>query len=644
MDSSLTPIKINDTHICTLQIQRDKKLKVRFFEILQPFEESVNRILALLDDEETDSNYIINEILSERALKPLINGSFNFCEELYTAYQSWSTPLSELLKLLYTGSLTRKEKNDQKIRIKSLFMEQLRAYNLELTYDECEEEKTILAYSHRRIGFRYLTFKLDENIEIGFKSNFGYGSASYFYTILTYRGLDIIPFSEWVEFYYANLAELNHYSAKHFPDNEDWQDAMEYGEEAYNLAHLSEEKFVEKYLINECSALVGGLESILSGQKFEFMNSRRIYTQLTETGTELVCFKGEKISGALDFISKIEEFCVYTNMHQFIARIEDCNKKLLPILIGESDSVQISLDEHKVKFEEVTKIFEPIRSKKYQLNDLVEIFNLFLDSADFGSFSVDYFGSKFGDEFIEYFEKTKEKIGVSQTYEQFLSPEFEVQRGKLEEYIKRKYRKEWYLRIILDRIDRDIFDRFILFFDKVYSHRFVFAEYTNESFSGFVNGFMRQLKLNDDYKNFELTDEEISGLFTTIESYRKSSGKEYFDFNEGFIDRLINSVDSLRYYSENEGIRLLLDKAKNLHVDIWIDFVSYLESQYANDDHFGLERTNYKEFVALNDLYSNIKSEYESLESKVRYFKNLLSKINSYISKINQYFESKKAA
>lgn len=644
MDSSLTPIKINDTHICTLQIRKNNKLKVRFFEILQPLEDAVNRILALLDDEDTDSNYIINLILSDNAFRPLINGSFNFCEELNTAYQSWSTPLTELSKLLYSGSVSRKEMKDQKNKIKRLFIDQVRAYNLELTYDQCEEEKTILAYSHRRIGFRYLTFELDENIEIGFKSNFGYGSASYFYTILTYRGLAIIPFSEWVEFYYANLAELNKYSAKHYPDNEDWQDAMDYGEEAYNLAHLSEEKFVEKYLVNECTALADGLENILSGQKFEFMNYKRIYTQLTETGPDLVCFKGEKISGALDFIANIEEFCVYANMHQFIERIEDCNKKLLPILIRESDSVQLSLNEHKIKFEELSRIYEPVRLKKLQLNDLEKIFNLFLDSNDLESFSVDYFGSKFGDEFIEYYGKNKRWLGVSLTYEQLLSPDFEQQRVKFEEYIRKYDWEKWYFRILLDRIDSNMFECFILFFDEVYSHRFVFSEYDYENFSGFVNGFIHQMNLKEEYKDFVLTEEEISGLFRTIESYRKSSGTKHLDFNKGFLDRLNDTVDSLMRYSENEGIRLLLDKAKNLPVDIWVDFVSYLESQYAVEDHFGLEGINYKEFIALNDLYANLKSEYESLESKIRYFSNLLSKIDRYLAKINEYFESKKAA
>ena len=45
------------------------------------------------------------------------------------------------------------------------------------------------------------------NFSVEIKTNFGYGSVSYFYTKLKYKNIEITPFSEWVDYEFARFAK-----------------------------------------------------------------------------------------------------------------------------------------------------------------------------------------------------------------------------------------------------------------------------------------------------------------------------------------------------------------------------------------------------------------------------------------------------
>ena len=54
-------------------------------------------------------------------------------------------------------------------------------------------------------------------------------------------------------------------------------------------------------------------------------------------------FRGEKISGALDFISKILEFDKIAEIKSFITRIENVNRKIQPLLVVELKNIKLKL-------------------------------------------------------------------------------------------------------------------------------------------------------------------------------------------------------------------------------------------------------------------------------------------------------------
>jgi hypothetical protein len=252
-----------------------------------------------------------------------------------------------------------------------------KAYGIGKTYRLCYDDKSILTFSHRMDGWSNPVYQLTPNFSIEMKTNFGYGNSSYFYIILRYKNIDITPFSEWIDYQFAHFSEIKRYTKSYLLTNESWLDAMKFAQDACNFSLKNESGFLEKHVVDECEKMVIGLEEIFIKEEFSFqkkecvMNSK--YT-VNKEGHELIEFRSEKISGALDFISKIIEFDEVDVMKSFIVRIEECNKRIAPIAIEESevlkDKIEVLVkkrDESQPEYNEVMKINYEYNKKKAKL-------------------------------------------------------------------------------------------------------------------------------------------------------------------------------------------------------------------------------------------------------------------------------------
>ncbi|RXJ51099.1 hypothetical protein [Gelidibacter gilvus] len=218
-----------------------------------------------------------------------------------------------------------------------------KAFSINKTYRLCHENKSILTFSHRIDGWANPVYQLTTNFSVEIKTNFGYGHSSYFYTKLKYKNIEITPFSEWVDYEFAKYSEIIRYTRTHLLENKYWYEAMQFAKDACNLSMTNEVKFVEKYVIEECEKMVSGIEEVFNKDNFLFKSRKEDSYKVDKKGHGLVEFRGEKISGALDFISKIIEFEYVASMKSFINRIEACNKKIQPILFEESNVLKAKI-------------------------------------------------------------------------------------------------------------------------------------------------------------------------------------------------------------------------------------------------------------------------------------------------------------
>jgi len=237
-----------------------------------------------------------------------------------------------------------------------------------------------VSMSHRRIGWTDAPFSTTKNLDVQFKTNFGYGKSSYFYAKLRFKEIDIIPFSEWVIYRYINYRQIMHYSQSYDDlENEDWITAMEYVRDAINLCEEDELKFIEKYIVTECQWLIKGLKDICNVEKPIDKYSK----EMIEIRARMD-YKGEKLSGSLNFISSIAEYESITSVNKFINDLEQLCEDELPILlrdhgeiIDDLNKANKSLTIEKPKYEKIQDKYGGIRKKFLPLEKLHERISIY---------------------------------------------------------------------------------------------------------------------------------------------------------------------------------------------------------------------------------------------------------------------------
>lgn len=322
-------IRVNETHVCVLRRKDDKdELFVDFVELKL---RNNSQLLELKDMSENENRSVFELIdyVENSELKELTK-SFNFCKSLGSPFQSCSfvrkIGYDEYHKLLEEYDLkikiaenqedkekANKNKQDfKRIKRKSFYNQIINnviPYLLECKYSELEKDKSVLAFSHRRIGWSKPEFHLSDDLSVIYKTNFGYGASSYFYTNIKYKGIDILPYSDWVIYQKVQKEEIIRYTRRHLLNNNEWIKTMTFTAEMYNSSVQEPSRFVENWIINEVDEMVKGLERMLNENKSYqvlnsyFFRSKPIYLM----GRKLVRFKGEKISGALMFLEKLKD-------------------------------------------------------------------------------------------------------------------------------------------------------------------------------------------------------------------------------------------------------------------------------------------------------------------------------------------------
>lgn len=363
---------INEDVLCVLKY-KDNEIIIDYEPIEAHFLTEVIIIEKLCETSSDNLLNIINFFKTTQSIKTL-QKHYKYCEKLDGAYQGFTVNFEEKIKqitqsrdLFYLNA-----KNNQKYNIEenivNLQNEILKeftlwvsAFNIEKTYRKCFDDKLILTFSHRINGWSSPEYKLSDNFTVELKTNFGYGGASYFYIKLKYKNVEITPFSEWIDYEIAEFSEIIRYTKsfayrvlrgvyngkrvyRQIIENSNWQDAIDYTKNACNCSLQDEIDFVRKYIINECEKMVIGLEQICSISEFTFVGEHNAHYKVDKEGHQLMEFRGEKISGSLDFIIKILEFERIIEIKSFISRIEECNKKVQPLLVEELKCIEVKLN------------------------------------------------------------------------------------------------------------------------------------------------------------------------------------------------------------------------------------------------------------------------------------------------------------
>lgn len=371
---NMNNVKVNETHMCVLRkVENEDRVKVDFIELKSPYQDCLDELKRMADN---DNRTVIE-------LQDYVKGSslnrftsdFDFCSFLSDPYQ-WIPCLPKISFADYQSKITDFDKQKDVSGKERYVREERKNYyrriknrdlpaTLENLYYTLGKDPSVLAYSHRRVGWASPEFKLNDDIKVAFLTNFGYGRASYFFLRIHYKGIGILPYSEWVHYRKASTYEIIRYTRRFHLENNEWIKAMSFTADVYNTAVENPASFIQKNILNEVEEMVSGLETILNTTGYRVLeNYFNPGNGVVITGDELTIFKGEKISGALDFLDQLKKLVAITNnVNSYIQRIMKCNLSVSVDLEKAIITKNTTLEELLSQIEKEQPIWDAISQK-----------------------------------------------------------------------------------------------------------------------------------------------------------------------------------------------------------------------------------------------------------------------------------------
>lgn len=271
------------------------------------------------------------------------------------------------------------------------------AFNYSQTLSHAKERGDLRMFSTDTLGWSNFTYQVTDEIIITLGTNFGYGKASYFRLGLSYKGIDILPYSYMVKYYYANRRDLLRYTRLYDVAHDSWNLAFSFVEKAANMASESAEEFVRHWILNEVEDMVHRLHGVLenpddyiqdilnkTGEKADcdyftvrnmYSNEKRRYGVFPEEMT--MAIRSEKLTGALDFLGNLSALsATLPEIEAYIAEIKEMAVAIIPELdeMVKKITVKVALQQEEkahleVKLADLKNKLEPHEIK---INELYE--------------------------------------------------------------------------------------------------------------------------------------------------------------------------------------------------------------------------------------------------------------------------------
>ncbi len=205
--------------------------------------------------------------------------------------------------------------------------------------------------SHEVIGWTTMEYRINEDLTINVLTNFGYGASSYFFVNVCYKGINLLPYAQTVNYYYANMQYITAHTRSYRAARDSWQIALDFVARLSNQTRVGLERFAYEWISNEITEMITGLKNIKQDSKKILAeianNNRRVnlgnlvsvrsmsdqeVAQFKVYPQELaLLFKVEKISNALSLLKKLEQAAaIYPDAPQAIQTIKELNQSIVP--------------------------------------------------------------------------------------------------------------------------------------------------------------------------------------------------------------------------------------------------------------------------------------------------------------------------
>lgn len=277
------------------------------------------------------------------------------------------------------------------------FISLIYALDYDKTLYDNNVEQIFQAYSSDIHGHENYFSKINDDLQIKIHSNFCYGSSSRLYIIVTYKGIKLSPYSEWVKYYYAQYDEIINYTRSFVCKRSSWQHCFDFVTSFSNKAIKDPDAFVREEVLYEVNGLISGLEEIFNMNDSFFINELNVshiaedddryigissarhankHDQNRYTIKPSECsmiFRMEKICEALYFLTGLQKLsAIYDEVQIAIDRIIEMNRQIAP-------EVDKALPPIKPEIEALKRLHRIVekewKAKEKQLSRLYEQLN-----------------------------------------------------------------------------------------------------------------------------------------------------------------------------------------------------------------------------------------------------------------------------
>lgn len=260
-------------------------------------------------------------------------------------------------------------------QLKSTFLAQairyIEAVDFTATSSKLEEQPAIRMMSHEKIGWKEMLYKISKDLDIKVMTNFGYGASSYFFVNVRYKGIDLLPYSQLVRYYYARMADIIAYTRSYNTERESWQVALDFVADIGNRAQQGDFSFAHDWLEHEITEMLEGLNEIRQNPKtvLENVENRKtetdgLYSVYNISGNDLksyqiypdelvIVFKAEKITNALRFIDKLQRAGgIYQPAKDAIQIIKNHNRQIASEIEMNMEKIHCGIDKLRTQLNE----------------------------------------------------------------------------------------------------------------------------------------------------------------------------------------------------------------------------------------------------------------------------------------------------
>lgn len=368
--------RINVNYIGVVSTESDNKMLYKHV----PIENNYSELMAKLEDMAKNDNRTVLDMQAYfEELFPKNSSSkwYNYCHPYaynssyidgvrYPRLYSYSE-YQDVIRELQTEDSKRNKAKELRKGFAQQCHRYIEAYCYNNQINQLQRSENCKMYSTETIGWTNYSYKINEDIEIQLSSNFGFGNASYFIVGLTYKGIEILPYSMTVNYYIADMADIMRYTRKYYVESSSWDIALDFVATAANNAMQNPEGFVSKWIVNEIEEMLSGLRRIAKNPSSYFkcllknsslnnlvfvrnisnydVNRYKIYPHEME-----IAKQAEKISGAMMLLEKLEVLTtIYPKVVEVINEIKEISSSLIPNfetkVIQIREQVALKLDE-----------------------------------------------------------------------------------------------------------------------------------------------------------------------------------------------------------------------------------------------------------------------------------------------------------